>query len=191
MTPVTDRTQIAEFLQRELADGPLSVRDLEERARAQGLLAAGQVFSQSMPWRTAGRKLGAVHFREDDRWFLKLPGAAAQDDSKAIAATPQDDQGDSPDAPAIPDVAAVPDTVTPPDNTAPAPDTSASGGEVVSPDSPSTPTENLVAARRRFMEERPNWYESPEALALMREARAAVDRYLIAGDLADLFPTKY
>jgi hypothetical protein len=182
---MTDSQAITEFLQRELAGCAMPVRDLEARARAEGLLEAGQVISQTMPWRTAGRKLGVVHFREDDRWFLKLPSTSTQDDSKAIAADPQDAQGDSSAETAIPDVVAGPDTTAPHGDIATAPDTVAAGGEVVSPDCPSTPAEDLVAARRQFAEQMANWYESAEALALMREARAAVDRYLVTGDLND------
>jgi hypothetical protein len=55
---MADREVIRAFLESVLCDGAVAVRDLEARARAEGLLEEGQVISQTMPWRTAGRKLG-------------------------------------------------------------------------------------------------------------------------------------
>ena len=50
--------------------------------------------------------------------------------------------------------------------------------------------EDAAAARRKFIEQRLDWYDTPEAHALMKAARASVDRYLQTGDLKDLFPSK-
>jgi hypothetical protein len=62
------RQSIRVFLEVALRDGAVAVRDLEARARAEGLLPPNLAISQCAPFRTAARKFKILSFREDDRW---------------------------------------------------------------------------------------------------------------------------
>jgi hypothetical protein len=79
---------------------------------------------------------------------------------------------------AAPQVPADSDNRTPQDDIAAAPDTSAAGGEFVSPDSPSTPAEDLVAARRQFAERMLLWHDSEECRAAMEEGRRQAEEII-------------
>jgi hypothetical protein len=148
-----DRAAIRAFLCAALADGAVPVRDLESQARAAGLLAEGLPISQSRPIRRVADKLHTLRFREDDKWWWRLPMTSSQDAVKVTAPV------------------SVP---------VPAPDPSPA---------PSV-QDDIVAARRKFAEQ-----SLKEHMELARRvaprARAAVDRYLQTGDLADLFPTEH
>jgi hypothetical protein len=82
--PKPDRAAIRTFLRAALANGAVPVRDLESRARAAGLLAEGLALSQCMPIRTAAGKLKVLRYREDDRWWWRLPSTKMEDDVKMI-----------------------------------------------------------------------------------------------------------
>jgi hypothetical protein len=69
----TDRAAIRAFLESALADGAVRVRDLEAKARAEGLLPPDLAISQCKPFRRVAEKLHILHFREDDRWLWRLP----------------------------------------------------------------------------------------------------------------------
>jgi len=148
-----DRAAIRAFLCAAPADGAVAVRDLESQARAAGLLAEGLPISQSRPIRRVADKLHTLRFREDDKWWWRLPMTSSQDAVKV---------------------------------TAPAPD------PVPAPDPSPAPSvqDDIVAARRRFMEESIRGFEEMNR-KVYQEAKVTVDRYLQTGDLADLFPAEH
>jgi len=182
MDPVKPgRAPIMAFLQTVLADGAVPVRDLETCARAEGLLAERQPISQCKPFRSTADKLRVLRFREDDRWFWQLPPASDRDDRKMPDAPPQRPT-DS-------------DTLAPQYDIGAAADTLASGGGVVSPDSPSTPVRDLAAERREFMEKMLRLHQTPEAHEAMRQGREQAEKVIRAEyerlGLTDVFPTRH
>jgi hypothetical protein len=89
---MTDRAKIAEFLQAELASGAVAVRDLEAKARAAGLLSPDLPISQCMPFRTVANKLHVLRYRENDKWWWRLPNTKTQGDAKVIETVPETEQ---------------------------------------------------------------------------------------------------
>jgi hypothetical protein len=86
-----DRVAIKAFLQTALADGAVPAKDLEIKARAAGLLAEGLPLSQCHPLRRIADKLHILRYREDDRWWWRLPMTrmtSRQDDDKVTAPAP-------------------------------------------------------------------------------------------------------
>src|SRR6478672_1611128 len=82
---------IREFLHVALANGPVAVKDLEEKARAAGLLRPDQPISQCKPFRTIADKIGVQRLQKERRWFWTMadqPKQAASDISRAADAHP-------------------------------------------------------------------------------------------------------
>jgi hypothetical protein len=127
--PSPSRRTIRAFLETALADGAVAVRDLEAKARAAMLLVPDLPISQCMPFRTVARKLKILSFREDDRWWWRLPMVEKQDDLKMIEAMPEP-------APAVPVVC----------------------------------QDDIVAARRKIMEQTLSWHKSEEAKAVIKQS---------------------
>ena len=63
------------FLRQVLADGPMSVADIETDARGAGVLGESQRISQSKPFRTAREALGIVPQKSSmaGGWVWTLP----------------------------------------------------------------------------------------------------------------------
>lgn len=63
------------FLRQVLADGPMSVADIEADARGAGVLGESQRISQSKPFRTAREALGIVPQKSSmaGGWVWALP----------------------------------------------------------------------------------------------------------------------
>ena len=82
----TGTGDVATFLQRELAGGPVAVLELERRARRAGLLGEAQRIPRTKKFRTAKTDLGIesirIGFGRGGEWAWKL-GAPKSPDSKA------------------------------------------------------------------------------------------------------------
>jgi len=154
---MTERAKITEFLKTELVAGPVAVRQLQEKAIAAGLLTEGDgpPLWKRKPWRRAAERLEVKHDQRDRGWFWRLPA------DKNLQVPD--------DAPQVPETLLQVPTIS---------DASLSGA-------PSPRVEDIAAARRRFIEERLHWHETPEAHELMRAARESAERYLKTGDLKD------
>jgi len=154
-----DPAKITAFLKGELASGPVPVKLLQEQALAAGLIEQGKRIWQTKAWRTAARKLKVKHVQDKNGWLWMLPPVRPP-------AAPAQVQQQEPDAPPV--SAAAPDPL---------------------PDAPVPEPDDLVAARRKFMEESMRGFEEMCRKA-DQEAKVTVARYLQTGDLADLFPAE-
>jgi hypothetical protein len=80
------------FLRNVLADGPRTVTDIEQAARAVGLLLERQGIKQSKPFRQARLALGIVNKREGfgpgARWSLSLPDPSAPSNAIGVISPP-------------------------------------------------------------------------------------------------------
>src|SRR6476659_3788517 len=87
----TQTANVREFLRVALANGPVAVKDLEEKARAAGLLRPDQPISQCKSFRTIANKIGVQRLQKERRWFWTMadqPKQAASDISRAADAHP-------------------------------------------------------------------------------------------------------
>jgi hypothetical protein len=155
-----DTEKISEFLSRELANGPVSVKDLQAKAAAVGLVTeGGRPIWKSKPWRRVSERLEVRHFQEGREWFWKLPLAK---NIRVPAASSQSPAAQRSDAREFAEVA---------------------------PAMPSVAQADLVAARRKFAEETmrrmPELIREGTA-----SANESVARYLRSGRLEDLFPAE-
>jgi hypothetical protein len=84
----TAKDDAIEFLRVVLAEGPRSVREIEQEARDAGLLSADQLISQSKPIRGARETLGAKAYQPKGQkaggWFWVLPGQMPPGGSDAL-----------------------------------------------------------------------------------------------------------
>jgi hypothetical protein len=84
----TAKDDAIEFLRVVLAEGPRSVREIEQEARDAGLLSADQLISQSKPIRGAREALGAKAYQPKGQkaggWFWVLPGQMPPGGSDAL-----------------------------------------------------------------------------------------------------------
>jgi len=184
----TMASNILEFLRTALAGGPVSVQDLQSRARAAGLLEPDQPISQSKSLRTIADKLGVRRFQAVRRWWWALPGKR----NRAGKTMVSDSSATS--APEIlqPDDQMTTEqfvTTAPEPNAAPSPATSPA--DALPPDAPASPEPVAVdyegMSRKEFVR---HSIENRRALAREADAEAGVRvaRYLQTGDLADLIP---
>jgi hypothetical protein len=178
------REAIEAFLGAELAGGLVPVKRLHERAVAAGLLPEGEgpPLWRRKPWRSAARGLGVEHHQQDREWFWGLPtdenvGAPEQIDQGPVKI----DQGPTGMSAVLSPEPTDSDNMSPQGDIATAPDTVTDGAESVTSDSPSTPTDDIVAARRRFAEQMLDWWESDECREVMAEGRRQADE-IIARD---------
>jgi hypothetical protein len=165
-----DRATITAFLRDELAGGPMRAKKIQANAIAAGLLTEGEPPPwKSKLWRRAGERLGVIHFQRGREWIWEIPRL-----SQAANVSPQvtDAQAQAPTS--LPQAPIV---------------TDGTKADVLSNPRPCA-GEDAAAARRKFIEQRLDWYDTPEAHTLMKAARASVDRYLQTRDLKDLFPSR-
>jgi hypothetical protein len=179
------REAIEEFLKVELAGSQVAVKRLHERAVAAGLLPEGEgpPVWRRKPWRSAARRLGVEHHQQDREWFWQMPAAEKVQVPEQIAQVPAgNDQvptGMSVVLSQAPtQVRVIPDTLAAQDDIATAPDIPASDGQAASSDSPQTPAEDLVEARRRFAERMLRWFDSDECRAAMAEGRRQAEEII-------------
>ena len=166
---------VREFLQCALANGPVAVKDLEEKARAAGLLGADQSASQTKVFRRTADTLGVQRYQAGRRWYWMLP---------APAAAPQVSDTLNPDLNPVassgaggvetPDISAASEM---PRALAPQ-----SSDAVAGPDFAHMTREQFIKASIENRRAR-----AAEAYA---EAKVRVARYFESGDLADLFPER-
>jgi hypothetical protein len=192
---------IREFIRVALVDGPLPVQDLQQKARAAGLLPPDMPISQCKSFRTAGTKLGVRRFQSARRWLWELPkvnhmtpGAArvpTQDGAPVPVETSErstlsemtmpDDISTS-DATAAPS----PDARSASDTTAAlAPDRAVASDAV-----PNAVPYGRPASETSNRDWQPVVLSAGDMREFMAEARIAVAKYLASGDLADLFPNR-
>jgi hypothetical protein len=68
-----DHTVLKAFLAAALADGPMPVRQLHQRAVAAGLLTAGEApLWRKKPWRRVAARLGVKHEQREREWVWRL-----------------------------------------------------------------------------------------------------------------------
>jgi len=164
MTPDDDAimtSNLAEFLRVALSSGPISVRDLQTKARAAGLLEQDKPISQSKPLRSVADTLGVKRLQRMRRWWWALPAkrnrhAGASDDAgKNMAPTTETTE------------------------------TTATSPSLEPPPSPSPDYSQMT--QKEFVQAS---IKNARALAseVSAEAKINVEKYLQTGDLGDLFP---
>jgi hypothetical protein len=142
------REQIEEFLRVELKDGPVSIRHLQDRAIAAGLLEeGGRPLWKRKPWRRASELLGVLHGQQGREWFWRLPTAEIDQVPEQIDQAPTSAVDDLCQAPTV-------------------------------SDSSPAPAEDLIEARRRFAEQMKNWHKSADFRAAVEEGRREADEFL-------------
>jgi hypothetical protein len=164
-TQMAAHNNIREFLNVTLANGPISVRDLETKARTAGLLRPDQSASQTKLFRRTADKLGVKRLQKERQWHWALPTPAVAD-QKELAS----------DAGSV--------AIETPESAVAAPEMPSSGASPSSDDRDGGPMTKEEFIRASIVNCR----------ALAREAYAEanvmVARYLETGDLADLFPER-